>query len=582
MVAIKNQLLGGLLVEKYEVDSAVMNRALEESRNRGIRLGEYLISEFGVSEEAIYQAMAEQFGIPFINEIEPRIDEKLLRELPIELFSEGRCFPLSQTEREIQVVVFDPLDLDILLSVEFATGKKVLVSMTTASQIERVWDKLFVTRSIATAAASQIVEEFEKSFDHDARSRAPTASEIMKHMESEPVVKMVRLLFDDAIAQNASDVHIEPTEDNAIIRFRIDGMLIEHMKITKWMFLPVTSRMKILADLDIAERRMPQDGRIAYDVDGQKFDLRVSTLPTHYGEKTVVRILKHDKELLDLGRIGLNEHDLETLVELINRPKGMICVTGPTGSGKSTALFACLNKVKDKAINITTIENPIEYKLKGINQVQVNEKAGLSFAATLRSILRQDPDVILVGEIRDRETAEIAMQAAQTGHLVFTTLHTNDAVAAITRLKDLGVAPFVIASSLLAVMGQRLVRTLCPKCKRKAPFTENMRDRWRSALGSEIPLPTHYYRAVGCKACNQIGYSGRLGVFELAVVNEKVRDLISSDVQESEMRRLLKKLGMKAMIENGIEKITEGITTPEEILRVVSIEDNAANEGVSA
>ena len=343
------------------------------------------------------------------------------------------------------------------------------------------------------------------------------------------------------------------------------------MDVSREMYVPLTSRIKIMADLDIAEKRIPQDGRIRYVIGDEQFDFRVSTLPTHHGEKTVIRILKHDVGLLSLPRIGFTARELESIGELIEKPQGMLFVTGPTGSGKSSTLFACLNAIRKKAINITTIEDPIEYKVEGINQVQINEKAGVTFASTLRSILRQDPDVIFVGEIRDRETAEIAIQASQTGHLVFSTLHTNDAISAITRLKDLGIPGFLIASSLLAILAQRLVRLLCPDCKEKAFLSSELRARWRMVFsGEQIP---DSFSARGCEACHNTGYRGRVGIFELAIISDVVRDLIAENSAESKVRHSLRDAGMKTLLQNGIEKIERGLTTPDELLRVVMVED---------
>jgi type II secretory ATPase GspE/PulE/Tfp pilus assembly ATPase PilB-like protein len=382
---------------------------------------------------------------------------------------------------------------------------------------------------------------------------------------------MAAIIFDEAIKLKASDIHIEPFEHGANIRYRIDGLLTQHMETSKGMYLPLTSRIKIMADLDIAEKRVPQDGRIRYTSQNEQFDFRVSTLPTHYGEKTVIRILKHDTGLLSLAGIGMEEKELKAVAELIEKPQGMIFVTGPTGSGKSSTLFACLNAIRKKAINITTIEDPIEYKIEGINQVQINEKAGVTFASTLRSILRQDPDVILVGEIRDRETAEIAIQASQTGHLVFSTLHTNDAISAITRLKDLGIPGFLISSSLLGILAQRLVRLLCPQCKKKAAVSREVRERWRIVFGG-APMP-EAYEAAGCEACHNLGYKGRVGIFELVLVSDAVRDLVAGNGAESLLRQHLHAAGMKTLIRNGMEKIEQGVTTPEELLRVVMVED---------
>jgi type II secretory ATPase GspE/PulE/Tfp pilus assembly ATPase PilB-like protein len=316
---------------------------------------------------------------------------------------------------------------------------------------------------------------------------------------------------------------------------------------------------------------VPQDGRIRYTLQGLTFDFRVSTLPTHYGEKTVIRILKHDLSLLDLKNLGISGNELEQLYACIEKPQGMIFVTGPTGSGKSSTLFACLNRIRRKAINITTIENPIEYKLEGVNQVQINEKAGVTFATTLRSILRQDPDVILIGEIRDRETADIAIQASQTGHLVLSTLHTNDAVSAVTRLKDLGVPGFMISSALLAVIGQRLVRVLCNSCKRKETLSGELCLRWQKIYGS-VPF-TEAYFPVGCSKCNNIGFLGREGIFELFPVNDDIRAIVTESTSEAQLRNCLREMGIKTMIQNGVEKIINGITAPEEVLRVVLVDE---------
>jgi type II secretory ATPase GspE/PulE/Tfp pilus assembly ATPase PilB-like protein len=342
------------------------------------------------------------------------------------------------------------------------------------------------------------------------------------------------------------------------------------MELSRWMYTPVTSRIKIMANLDIAEKRVPQDGRIRHEGKTGNFDFRVSTLPTHWGEKTVIRILKHDINLLDLVNLGLAHHHLHTMEGLIRKPQGMIFVTGPTGSGKSSTLFACLNRIRQEAINITTIEDPIEYKLENVNQVQINEKAGVTFASTLRSILRQDPDVILVGEIRDRETAEIAIQASQTGHLVFSTLHTNDAVSAITRLRDLGIPPFMIASALQAILAQRLVRILCPHCRSEATPTAEMQHRWNAVVKSHEL--SKYYTAPGCKRCNQSGFLGRTGIFELVTIEEQLRGLVADNAAESTIRQELRRTGFRTILENGLEKVENGTTTPDELLRVATAE----------
>ncbi|MBD3317734.1 MAG: type II secretion system protein GspE, partial [Chitinivibrionales bacterium] len=449
-------LLGQLLLQKELVDKSTLEKALNKARREEKRIGDTLIDLGAVAEEAVYRTLAEQLALPFRMMVADAVERTLLRELPTELFKNGACFPLHGDESVLMVAVADPLDLDTILRVELATGLTVETTVTPPSEMDRTRRRLFQGDTLLRHSAHRITTEYQQQMQRD--EGALSLDEIRKRTESEPVVKMVSLVFDEAIALRASDIHVEPTEHDAVVRFRIDGMLRQHMELSKWMYLPFTSRVKILANLDIAEKRVPQDGRIRYEHDGKQYDFRVSTLPTHWGEKTVIRILKHDITLLDMANLGLDNRQMEIMNSLIKKPQGIIFVTGPTGSGKSSTLFACLNRIRGEAINITTIENPIEYKLDGINQVQINEKAGVTFARTLRSILRQDPDVILIGEIRDRETAEIAIQASQTGHLVFSTLHTNDAVSAITRLVDLRIPPFMISSALVAILGQRLVR----------------------------------------------------------------------------------------------------------------------------
>jgi type IV pilus assembly protein PilB len=563
--------LGELLIAEGVVDAETVDAALEECRVTGALCGRCLIERFSVEEEAVYRALARQFSLPFLAEIDNHIDRGLLRELPRELFAAGRCFPLEVHDAVMRVAAADPLDLDLALDIRQLTGYITEMVVTTPSRLEAFREQAFSGESVFKDSVGKISREYERRKHRD--EGAWTEDEIRARTESEPVVRMVSLLFDEAIEKRASDIHIEPSEESAAVRFRIDGMLHRHMDISRWMYIPVTSRIKILADLDIAEKRVPQDGRIRHAHNGAEFDFRVSTLPTHHGEKTVVRILKHDRALLELINLGLPSATQSTLDELIRKPQGMLFVTGPTGSGKSSTLFACLNAIRSNAINITTIENPIEYKLPGVNQVQINEKAGVTFATTLRSILRQDPDVILIGEIRDRETAEIAIQASQTGHLVFSTLHTNDAVSAITRLKDLGVPSFMIASSLLGILGQRLVRLLCPDCRREREITDEMRARWAVILG-DLRIE-RCFEPVGCTACGQSGFLGRSGIFELVTVNEAVRQLIAEDIAESSLRRQLREHGMRTMLESGVEKVAAGVTTPEELLRVASIDDTA-------
>jgi type IV pilus assembly protein PilB len=550
------------------ISEEIMEREAVKARIAGIRIGEQLMKTYDLKEKDLYRALAKQFSLDFFSDAESIVNPEILQDFPEELVKEGRFFPLDRGEDYIRILVRDPIDLDIIQQVELASQLVVETVLTTETELTRLHAKYLKKESLFRHSAGKIAREYQKNIQvEDSLS----LEEIRQRTESEPVVKMATLIFDEAIKLGASDIHIEPAERYATVRFRIDGLLRQHTELTKWMFSPLTSRIKILADLDIAEKRSPQDGRIRYSYGNQPYDFRVSTLPTHFGEKTVIRILKHDLSLLDLDNIGLPPENRDMLAELIEKPQGMIFVTGPTGSGKSSTLFACLNRISNKAINITTIENPIEYKLEGVNQVQINEKAGVTFASALRSILRQDPDVILVGEIRDNETAQIAVQSAQTGHLVLSTLHTNDSVSAITRMRDLGIPPFLIASSIIAVVAQRLVRVLCTNCKHEVPVSEALQKKWRSITG--IKELSRAFEAPGCEACNGTGFRGRTGIFELIAVNDRLRDLITENVAENTIRRTLKEEGFRTMIQEGIEKVHNGVTSPDELLRIVQVDD---------
>ena len=394
-----------------------------------------------------------------------------------------------------------------------------------------------------------------------ALQEGSSLEEIRRKSQAEPVIKLVNNLVNQAIAESATDIHIEPGENSIKIRYRKDGLLKDALELPKWVQASLVSRIKILADLDIAEKRLPQDGRIKWPQDSEPVDMRISTLPTRAGEKVVIRILKHLDTVSSLEALGMAPDVLQAVRHIIQRPQGMLFVTGPTGSGKSSTLYAALKTIVREDINISTIEDPIEYRLDGANQVQINEKAGLTFSESLRSLLRQDPDVIMVGEIRDEETAGIAVQAAQTGHLVFSTLHTNDAASAVTRLLDLKVKPFLIGSAVLGVLSQRLVRKLCPHCRGETiPTAEE--KLFLPKLPEKVPS------AVGCGQCNG-GYRGRTGVFELLPFDAAVREAVLAGKSESEVKG---KAGYRTMVEDGMEKIRQGITTPAELIRVAVME----------
>jgi len=409
--------------------------------------------------------------------------------------------------------------------------------------------------------AAAPVESLLALEENDLAGEGASPEDLRKKSQSEPVVKLVDHILDEALRLGATDIHVEPSEDGVAVRLRRDGMLREHLLLPTWVQMSLVSRIKILAELDISEKRLPQDGRIALQHASGSIDVRASTLPTRQGEKVVLRLLRQDRTLPDLAQTGMPAGLRARFEELCDHPQGMIVVTGPTGSGKTSTLFAALHRLLPRAINVTTIEDPVEYRLKNANQVQVNEKAGLTFAGALRSILRQDPDVILVGEIRDSETASIALQAAQTGHLVFTTLHTNDSAGAVTRLIDLGIPPFLAANALLGVLAQRLVRKLCPHCRKQVPpSTSQLPFLAMHNVTAEL-----VWDAVGCLACEGTGYHGRTGIFELLMLDDVLREAVAKGATEGDLRRLG---SLTPLVLDGIEKVLEGTTSLTEVLRV--------------
>ena len=485
---------------------------------------------------------------------------------PRRLLEKYRAFPQSIEGNKLRMLMENPEDGTALDYLSFSSSLKIVPVKAEKTAIQEMLTGHVSKKSDFEQTAFGLAEDMKRSRIDE--SVLNTVDDLKKSGQAEPVVKMVDLILDEAIKAGASDVHIEPQEDGVAVRNRVDGLLRKTTELPRWMHAALTSRIKILADLDIAEKRMPQDGRIKRVVDGVDIDLRISTLPTHFGEKTVIRILRHTADLFSLDSLGFVPDEISHINDIITRPQGIIFVTGPTGSGKSSSLFAFLNKIKEKDINITTIENPIEIKLSGINQVQVNEKAGLTFAATLRSILRQDPDVILIGEIRDHETAEIAVQSAQTGHLVFSTLHTNDSSSAITRLKDLGVPPFMIASSIITIMAQRLVRRLCVHCRKEYTPSDELVFKFKHLYG-DIPLPQSYH-SLGCPKCGNTGFEGRIGVFEFLKLDNDIRQLIIAGKSDIEIKQMAVEKGMRTLAFSGLDKVKAGMTSLEELMRVVA------------
>ena len=486
------------------------------------------------------------------------MDPALLEEVGRDICIRCRTYPVSLAGNVLLCAAQNANDELLREALQLRTGREVEFVKADAPTLEYQLKR--ISGKAGGLEDGGILSDLVKS-EVDI-NEGSSLEEIRKKSQSEPVIKLVNNLVNQAIHEVATDIHIEPGEGSVKVRYRKDGMLKESLELPKWVQNSLTSRVKILAELDIAEKRLPQDGRIKWQHEGEPVDMRVSTLPTRVGEKVVIRILKHMESVGSLETLGMSPDVLATMKQLIHRPQGMLFVTGPTGSGKSSTLYAALREILEKDINVSTIEDPIEYRLDGANQVQINEKAGLTFASALRSLLRQDPDVIMVGEIRDEETAAIAVQAAQTGHLVFSTLHTNDAASAVTRLLDLKIKPFLIGSAVLGVLSQRLVRKLCRQCSAMGKPSAEER-LFLPMLPEECPVP------VGCPACNGTGYRGRTGIFELLQFDAAVREAVLSGKSESHIKKIS---NYRTLVMDGMEKLKQNQTSAGELIRVAVME----------
>jgi type II secretory ATPase GspE/PulE/Tfp pilus assembly ATPase PilB-like protein/CheY-like chemotaxis protein len=508
--------------------------------------------------------------LEFLDGEPPDVQDAVAALLPIAVCRKRGVAPLGFDGAVLRVAIVNPMDFSVLQDVEFRTGKKVVAVVVTETWLEKLFHRLYpepdraATYDMLSAAKPAGEVETTSEAEYDLVDPASLAKEV----QLPPIVKLVNLILSDAAKAGASDVHIEPHETLLQVRQRVDGLLHDVLTIPHHLQDATLSRLKIMSGLDIAERRKPQDGRSRLRFEGRRIDLRVSTMPTQFGEKIVIRLLNADKAVLPIEQLGLSPENLRLLQSFLSNTQGMILVTGPTGSGKTSTLYTALNSIKSSTNNIITLEDPIEMQIAGVNQMQVNAKAGVTFASGLRSILRQDPNVILVGEIRDQETADIALGAAQTGHLLLSTLHTNDATATVTRLFDLGVQPFLIAASLLGIVAQRLVRRPCPAC---AMRQEPSADAIEKAGGaSRLPSDGQWVVGRGCEQCGQTGLKGRIAIHEVLTVTDELRDLISSRAAEHVIKKAAKRAGMRTLLEDGIDKAARGLTTLDEVLRVVS------------
>ncbi len=547
-MAIRRKRLGQILVESGLLSEEQLKQALEHAKKHNIRLGEALIQLNYVSEEDILKAISHQLGIPYIEVGNMIFDPEVVTLLPENFSKKNKVIPLFLVEDTLTVAVADPLNIYLIDDISSMTGKKVNIVVSSAKDIEQALENFYAKGDL------ELLEETPKGKESEAIDK--------------PVIKIVNNILLQASKLDASDIHLEPGKSKLRIRFRIDGILREQsFNIPLSLNAAVISRIKILANMDIAEKRTPQDGRIQLKLGTKDYDIRVSTLPTIFGEKIVMRLLDKSSSSVGIEYLGLSSRDMNILKRLIKQTSGIILVTGPTGSGKTTTLYSVLKELNSEDKNIITVEDPVEYQFDNINQVQVNPQAGITFANGLRAILRQDPDIIMVGEIRDRETAEIAIQAALTGHLVLSTLHTNDASATISRLVEMDIEPFLIASSVRAIIGQRLVRKICPKCAQQYKAREDEKTVLNIPLSQDLILK----KGKGCDFCSKTGYKGRTGIYEILVTTPEIRKMIVAQKTPDEIIKFAQKQGYKTMRQDGFEKVLKGITTLEEVLRVTRI-----------
>jgi type IV pilus assembly protein PilB len=555
--------IADLFVEQRVLEPSQAEDVLQEASLNGKDIEQALVDGGFVDERAFYQVLADALGTDFVDLSEDEIAPEILRLIPAGLARLHQALPVAAHGNTLTVALLDPLDLRAAEDLRFALGKDVQVIVAPTEQIADRINRCYGSES---SSMEDILKQLGETGELLTLAvKDDSASAVEAEANATPIIRFVDLILFQAIQDRASDIHFEPFENEFKIRYRVDGALYEMAPPPRHLALPVISRVKVMANMNIAERRLPQDGRIQKNVAGRTVDLRVSTLPTQYGESVVLRVLDRSTVNLDLESLGLPDPIHDYLIEVINRPNGIFIVTGPTGSGKTTTLYSCLRKINTIDSKLLTAEEPVEYDLEGIVQVPVNEAIGLTFARALRAFLRQDPDRIMVGETRDLETAQISIQASLTGHLVFTTLHTNDAPGAITRLIDMGVEPFLISSTLEAVLGQRLLRSICPQCRATYQPTEMLLAQL--GLSNRDIGGRNFYYGKGCEACNQTGYKGRKGIYELLKITDPLRELINKRAPTVTLKEKAIELGMITLRQDGLRSIFAGDTTIEEVLK---------------
>ncbi|BAI80578.1 type IV pilus assembly protein PilB [Deferribacter desulfuricans SSM1] len=556
--------IGALLLSENLITEEQLEKALEIQKKEGGRLGSILIKLGYVDEKKIAEFLSKQYGVPFVDLKEIQVDDKILSLIPQEMMQKFLVVPFDREGQTLKVAIADPSNVYAMEELRFLTGFNIKPYVAVESAIREFLEK-------RGSSESNVLAEFEEMDLEDLEfeeleEEEKSAEALKKEVEDTPVVKLVNYILNEAVKRGASDIHVEPYEKDFRVRLRVDGVMHELIRPPRKIKDAVTSRLKILANLDIAEKRLPQDGRIKIKLQGRSIDMRVSTLPVLYGEKVVLRILDKSNLQLDLEKLGFEESSLERFIKAIESPYGMVLVTGPTGSGKSTTLYSALSRLNKEEVNIMTAEDPVEYNIFGINQVQMKEEIGLNFAAALRSFLRQDPDIIMVGEIRDYETAEIAIKAALTGHLVLSTLHTNDAPSTVNRLLNMGIEPFLVASSTVLILAQRLARKICTKCKTEInlPKEALLSVGFRKDEIGKFKV----YKGKGCDHCSGTGYKGRVALYEVMEVSENIRELVLRGANATEIKKMAIDEGMITLRRSGLEKVKKGVTTIEEVVRV--------------
>ncbi|HET7226765.1 MAG TPA: ATPase, T2SS/T4P/T4SS family [Candidatus Eisenbacteria bacterium] len=577
-MAREHKRLGDMLLEQELITRADLDAAIAEQRRTGQLLGATLVKLGRISEAALMQSLQQQLGLPVVDLEQVAVDEAAVALVREDLARRYLALPIEVEGRSTLVVAMaDPLNVAAIEDLRFHCGMFVKPVLAAPSQLNEAIERSYHLDSsmgqvLANVLASGVDDLVVSAVNDDDHAEA--IDTLLKESEGRPIVRLTNWVLQRAVEERASDVHIEPQDHELVVRLRVDGLLRELQRLPKWTTGAVVSRLKVLANLDIAEKRLPQDGRLRVEIGGRRVDMRISTLPLTGGEKVVIRVVDTKRGQTELDGLGMHADDLVRFKRWLDRPQGIVLVTGPTGSGKSTLLYSALRHLQHVTRNIVSVEDPVEHQLRGINQVQVDEKAKKTFPTALRAILRQDPDVIMIGEIRDFETAQIAFRASVTGHLVLSTVHTNDAASAVTRLIDLGLEPFVVASSLVGVVSMRLVRTLCPRCRESSEASGEALGRF--AAGAAVDGKVTLWRSRGCPHCHETGFVGRTGIFELLEVDDATRALVHEKASDAAVRHAALEAGMHSIGEDGMRNVLDGLTTLEEVARVVYLADESA------